>query len=159
MTSGGSGTRVVELGSERDVLASIGRRSWDREAFRRVGEEHGVEAIVIGRLNVEREKPDVRFSTFDLKRLSVRQDVNAELTARVVEAPSGATVWTDGAQCTSNLAHASFNDRGEGHFGANDPEEAYGEMIDGLVWNVTDAFRPHYVTRRVPKHEAVASVE
>src|SRR5687768_4199313 len=27
------GTRVVELGSERDVLASVGRRSWDRETF------------------------------------------------------------------------------------------------------------------------------
>jgi hypothetical protein len=151
------GTRVVELGSERDVLASVGRRSWDRETFRLVSEEHGVDALVLGRLNVEREKPDVKFSTF-VKSLHVKQDVNAELTARVVEASSGATMWSDGAQCTHNLSHAGISGR-DAHFGANDPEAVYGEMVDGLVWEITDAFRPHFVTRRVPKNEAVASVE
>lgn len=156
------GTRVVELGSERDVLASVGRRSWDRETFRLVSEEHGVDALVLGRLNVEREKPDVKFSTF-VKSLHVKQDVNAELTARVVEGSSGATMWSDGAQCTHNLAHGGVNGRGDAHFGANDPQAVYGEMVDGLVWEITDAFRPHYVTRRVPKNvqrnESVASVE
>src|SRR5688572_20830504 len=155
------GTRVVELGSERDVLASVGRRSWDRETFRLVSEEHGVDAIVLGRLNVERQKPDVKFSSF-VKSVEVKQDVNAELTARVVETSSGATMWSDGAACTHNLAHGGFSGR-DAHFGANDPEAVYGEMVDGLVWQVTDAFRPHYVTRRVPKNaprtEAVASVE
>jgi hypothetical protein len=154
------GTRVVELGTEQQVLASVNRRSWDRETLRLVSEEHGVDAIVLGRLDVERSKPDVKFSTF-VKSLSVKQDVNAELTARLVEAETGATLWTDGAKCTTNLAHASFNDRGHGHFGASDPDEAYGEMVDGLVWRVTDAFRVHYVTRRVPIHNnnAVASAE
>lgn len=153
------GTRVVELGSEADVLASVGRRGWDREALRLVGEEHGVDVVILGRLDVERAKPDVAFSTF-VKRLSVRQDVNAELTARVVETGSGATTWTDSAKVSTNLAHASFKYRGHGHFGASDPDEAYGAMVDGLVWEVTDAFRPRFVTRRVRASDtAVASVE
>ena len=152
------GTRVVELGSEQRVLESVGRRKWDRETLRLVGEEHGVDAIILGRLNVEREKPDVSFSTF-VKRVDVNQDVNAELSARVVETGSGATMWTDGAQCTTSLANASFGDHGHASFSAGDPEETYGAMIDDLVWRVTDAFRVHYVTRYVPKNQAVASVE
>ena len=152
------GTRVIELGPEREVLASVGRRNWDRETLRLVGEEHGVDAVVIGRLNVEREKPDVSFSTF-VKRVDVNQDVNAELSARVVETGSGATMWTDGAKCTTSVANASFGDRGHASFSAADPEETYGAMIDDLVWRVTDAFRVHYVTRYVPKNQAVASVE
>jgi hypothetical protein len=34
-------------------------------------------------------------------------------------------------------------------------------MVDGLVWQVTDAFRVHCVTRRIPIHNnnAVASAE
>lgn len=152
------GTRIVELGSEQEVLASVSRRNWDRETFRLVQEEHGVDAILLGRLDVERQKADVNLSTF-VKRLSVKQEANVELTARLIESESGATMWTDAAKCTTTLAHASFNDRGHGHFGASDPAEAYGEMVDGLVFQVTDAFRTHYVTRRVPRNEAVASVE
>ena len=151
------GTRVIELGTEQQVLASVGRHKWDRETLRLVGEEHGVDAVVLGRLDIEKEKPQVSFSTF-AKRVSVDQDANVELSARVVETETGATMWTDGSKVTTNLNHASVGDRW-GSFSANDAEKTYGEMIDGLVWEVTDAFRVHYVTRRVPKTEAVASVE
>jgi hypothetical protein len=51
----------------------------------------------------------------------------------------------------------SFNDHGQGGFGATDPKATYGEMLDGLVWNVTDAFRTHYVTRRVPRDQIVVA--
>lgn len=153
------GTRVVELGTEQQVLASVNGRSWDRATIHAVKEAHGVDAIIIGRLDVEKSKPEVQLSTL-IKRVSVSQDANVELTARLVETDSGATMWTDGAKCTTNLSHASFNDRGRGNFGASDPEAAYGEMIDGLVWQVTDAFRVRYVTRRVPREQtAVANAD
>jgi hypothetical protein len=153
------GTRVVELGSEEKVLASVDGRRWDRDTIRAVREKHEVDVIIIGRLDVEKAKPDVQFSSF-VKRLSVSQDVNAQLSARLVETDSGATVWSDSARCTTNLANGSVNGRGGGHFNASDPDEAYGEMIDGLVYQVTDAFRVHYVTREVPRNStAVASAE
>jgi hypothetical protein len=151
------GCRVVELGTEREVLASVDGRSWDRDTIRAVKEKHDVDVIILGRLNVEKAKPDVQFSSF-VKRLSVSQDVNAELSARLIETDSGATVWSDSARCTTNLANGSVNSRGGGHFNASDPDEAYGEMIDGLVYQVTDAFRVHYVNREVPRN-AVASAE
>lgn len=153
------GCRVVELGTERDVLASVEGRSWDRDTIRAVKEKHDVDVIILGRVNLEKAKPDVQFSSF-VKRLSVSQDVNAELSARLIETDTGATVWSDSARCTTNLGNASINNRGGGHFNAADPDEAYGEMIDGLVYQVTEAFRVHYVTREVPRNStAVASAE
>jgi hypothetical protein len=150
------GTRVVELGSEQQVLASVGAHAWSREALRAVKEEHGVDAVVIGRLDLQKDKPEVSFSSM-IKRVDVRQDVNAELTARVVETETGATMWTDSARCTTNLASGSFGEH-SGGFSAKDADETYGQMVDGLVYRVTDAFRVHYVTREVPK-EAVAAAE
>jgi hypothetical protein len=150
------GTRVVELGSEQDVLASVDARTWSRETLRRVKEEHGVDAVVIGRLDLQKDKPEVSISAM-IKRVDVRQDVNAELTARVVETDSGATMWTDSARCTTNLADGSFGQR-SGRFDVKDADKTYGEMVDGLVYRVTDAFRVHYVSREVPK-DAVAAAE
>ena len=152
------GSRVVELGSEQQVLASVGGRRWDRETIQRVKEEHGVDAVVLGRIEVEKQKPEVAFSSF-VKRMSVSQDVNVELRARLVETDSGATMWTDGAKCTANLANANFGSR-DGSFNASDPDKTYGEMVDGLVYRVTDAFRTHYVTRTVRvSDQAVARAE
>ena len=150
------GTRVVELGSESQVLASVNARSFDPAALRAIKQTHNIDALFIGRVDVERVKPNFQLSTI-MKSMSVRSDVNAALSAKLLETQSGATMWTDGQQCTANVAHADFNSRGQGHFGATDPEAAYGEMVDGLVHHVTDDFRTHYVTRRVPKDE-VASV-
>ena len=144
------GTRVVELGTEQEVLASVKRNSWDATTLRALKEMHGVDAIVMGRLDVKKAKADVSLSSGALfKAMSVRQDVDAQLTTRLFEAQSGATMWSDSAQCTTNIANASFNNRGEGHFGASDKEAAYGEMVQGLAYRVTDAFRVHFVTRRV----------
>jgi hypothetical protein len=154
------GTRVVELGTEQQVLASVKRNTWDATTLRAIKEMHGVDAVVIGRLDVKKAKADMQLSSAAMfKRLSVRQDVDAALTTRLLEANSGATMWTDSSQVTANLANASFNSRGEGHFGASDPEAAYGEMVNGLVYHVTDDFRVHYVTRQVRKDDpAYASV-
>ena len=46
------GTRVVELGSEDEVLASVHRNAWDAATIRAMKEKHGVEAILTGRLDV-----------------------------------------------------------------------------------------------------------
>jgi hypothetical protein len=144
------GTRIVELGTERDVLASVNRTGFDAAAVRAIKEKHGVDAIVIGRLDVKRARPDVNFSAGSLfKAMSVRQDVDASLTTRLMESASGATMWSRSGQVTANLANASFNSRGEGHLGTRDAEETYGAMVDRLVEQVTDDFREQYVTRRV----------
>jgi hypothetical protein len=41
--------------------------------------------------------------------------------------------------------------------GIRDTEAAYGNMVGQLAFEVTDAFREHYVTRRVPRDEPVTA--
>jgi hypothetical protein len=150
------GTRVVELGSEQQVLASVNAGAWNPATLRAVKAAHGVDVVVLGRLDVAKAKPDFRVSTM-IKGFSVRQDVNASLNTKLLETGSGATMWSDGSELTTNVAHASFNARGERVFGASDANDAYGEMVGALVWNVTDDFRTHYVTRRVRKADVVGA--
>ena len=153
------GTRVIELGPEADVLASLHAQSWDQAALRELKQSRGVDAVVLGRFDAERAAPDMQLSTL-FKSLSVRQDVNASLTARLVETATGATVWTNGARTTTTVAGAHFNARGQGSLGATDPDAAYGQMVGDLACRITDDFRQHYVLRRVPKDQVtVASVD
>jgi hypothetical protein len=148
------GTRVVELGREADVLASVHRSAWDPQTLRAVKEANGVDAILLGRLDITKAKPRIQLSTSALfKGLDVHADVNATLTARLLETGSAATMWSDSSRLTTNLANASVNNRGGGHIGVRDGESAYPGMIDQLVCDVTDAFRTHYVTRTVPKEQ------
>jgi uncharacterized lipoprotein YajG len=148
------GTRVVELGTEQEVLASVNAKQWNAKALRAVGEQRGVEVLVMGRVDLEKVKPQVSVSTM-WKSLSASADVNASLTTRLVETGTGATAWTDAAEVTTNVAHADLSGR-SGTFGARDPEAVYGGMMDHLVCEVTDDFREHYVYRKVPKDAVVA---
>ena len=101
---------------------------------------------------MDKAKPQVQLSTV-WKTLSARADVNVALSAKLIETVSSATMWTDSAQLTTNVAYASFNRHGDGNFGASDPEASYGQMLDNLSCRITDDFRVHYVTRRVPRDE------
>jgi hypothetical protein len=79
------------------------------------------------------------------------------LSVRLIETASTATVWTDSARRTENIANAGVSQRGsQGSFGfeMRDPQEAYDSVIGALVSEITDAFRTHFVLHRVPKEQA-----
>lgn len=148
------GTRIVELGSEREVLASVSRSGFDVATIHAIKEKHGVDAIILGRLDMKKSTPNVNISAGSLfGAMNVRQDVDASLTARLMESASGATTWSRSGQATANLTNAGFNTHGQGHVSSRDTQATYGAMIDGLVDQVTADFRGHYVTRRVSKDD------
>jgi hypothetical protein len=147
------GTRVVELGPEEAVLASVHRSSWDAQTLHALKESRGLDVIVIGQLDLRKVQPKVQFSTASLwSAVNVRQDVNATLSARLLETNSGATLWTDFSRRTQTLANANVSNHG-GSIGMSDAQAVYGDMIDHLACDITDAFRPHYVTREVPRDQ------
>ena len=159
------GTRVVELGREADVLASVHANGWDAQSLHAVKQANNVDAILLGRLDISRAKPRVQvWSSAIWKALDVHADVNATLTARLLETDSAATMWADSSKLTTNLANGGINNRGGvtgGHITVRDGDTVYAGMIDQLVGDVTDAFRTHYVTRNVPKDQpdtATASI-
>lgn len=146
------GTRIVELGSEAQVLGSVNRKFWDSATIREVNQAHGVDAILTGRIDVTKVKPQVSVSSV-FKNLGVKADVDAALSARLIETATGATVWTDSAKLTSEVASMSLSGRGKGHghLGISDKNAAFANMIAPLVHEITDDFRTHFITKRVPK--------
>jgi hypothetical protein len=127
------GTRVVQLGSEQQLLASVGRSSLDAAALRAVKKTHDVDALIVGHVDFERAKPTA--------------DATVALSARIVETHSGATVWADATKLTSTAAPRDISRTG------------HAAAIEQLAHDMAEAFRDRYVTRQVPNdHPAYADI-
>jgi hypothetical protein len=133
------GVRILELGSEEQVLRAIGHEALDFEAMRAVGEKWGVDALFAGHLELEAVKPNLKLTTI-VKSMSLSAEVEAALRTRLVETDKGATVWTSGAKGKAPVAHVSVISRGPLDLGASDPETAYGELVHALSSRVTGDF-------------------
>ncbi len=144
LQSSQSGVRVLELGTKEHVLKSVRRDQMDHESIRAIGEKYRVDAIIVGHMEVTDVKPNVSFSAL-ITTMSVSADVEASLTTRLYETDSGATAWTSSVRGKENVAHVGLTSRGPVHFGADDPETAYGKLVYGLVYSITRDFRVRYV--------------
>lgn len=126
------GIEVLELGTLPGPV--------DAAAARRLGEAHGIRSVVAGHLVVSDLKP--RVSVLGGLRASVEADL--ALTVRMFSAESGATLWSRNAQLRETMGSVSIVN-GEAVLGAQDPEEAYGDLVGHLVWEVTHDFRSTWV--------------
>jgi hypothetical protein len=138
------GIRVIELGQETRVLQAVQYDEFGFDAIQAVGRKFNVDAVIIGRVEVTDVKPRVDISAI-LSSMSMTADVEASLTARLYESESGATMWTNSGHCKEAVAHVGLVPNGSAHFGASDPEEAYGKLVYGLVYQITEDFRVQYV--------------
>jgi hypothetical protein len=140
------GVRILELGREEDVLAALDRPRMDYETIRALADRYEVGAVFVGEMEVTDAKPSVSLSSM-LSSLAVNADVEANLTTKLYEARSGATLWTSSARGKENVAHVSLASSQPIRFGASDPEAAYGKLVDALVGDVTQDFRSHFRKR------------
>ncbi len=140
------GTPILELGPQAEVLAAVGHERLNADAIRAVGQRYGVDAVFVGRFEMDKFKPKFNVSTL-LTTMSAQADAEGSLSARLMETGGGATVWTASAEASAPVASLGVSSEGASHIGASDPERAYGELIDKLVYRVTWDFRPHYETR------------
>lgn len=137
------GVRVLELGDERKVLQTIQHGQMDPPAIQAIGTKYGVDAVIFGRVEISNVKPKVELSRM-LTSMSAQADVDAALTARLLETDSGVTLWTNSVHGRQTVGHVSFVSNGDIHFGARDPESAYGRLVEWLVARATRDFRPYY---------------
>ena len=137
------GVRVLELGpaSEIEGLPDSGRI--DHRAVKQIGGTYEVDAIVVGDLIVKDVHPRVDLMQ-TITTMSVSADVDAGLTARLLETGRGATVWTRSSSAMRTVAHVGMSGKTV-RFDAQDPQQAYGELVDALVYDITYDFRPSYV--------------
>jgi hypothetical protein len=135
------GIKIVELGKEDKVLRSIDRDTIGPKAIQLIGEKYNVGAIIMGDLKVSKIKPKISISSI-IAAMSVKADVQASLIVRLIETKSGATLWTDSAEDKNTVASVNIFSKNDISFEAKDPQEAYGDLAQTLVENVTLDLKP-----------------
>lgn len=133
------GIEVLELGDMDEVLDAVGESKMTIDAIKKVGEKYGVKTVVIGDINVSDIKPQIDFSS-SFPYVSAKADIEAALIAKMYKSINGASIWSGARTVKTTIGsvklfddHISFN--------AENPIEAYGDLVDRLVWNITWDFR------------------
>ena len=142
------GVKILEIGSEPQVLSELGLRTLDPEAIKLIGRKYGVDAVLTGKMNVTALTPSVSLNR-SLTHLDASAKVKGELNAKVRETASGATAWANGAHGTWTLGGFSMNEKGLANIGVSDLSAKYEAMLADLLDVATRDFRPTYSRRKV----------
>lgn len=135
------GVELLELGPADSSVARVVPTGDATTLAQAVGRDKAVPAVFVGHLKVSGVKPRGRLSGGG--NLDVRASVSAELTVRLVSTSSGATVWRSSSAANGTVGRMSL-DRTPS-IAMRDPNEAYGQVVDELVTNVTRDLRPTWV--------------
>jgi hypothetical protein len=143
------GTRFIELGNREAVLAAVGAREIDPAALRKIGEKYGVAAVFLGDVVYSEPKTDIKVSDIYKLEGAMRSEVRGDISSRLLETGSGASVWTRTAWAKRQLGNLSVSaERGvSGGLSQNNPRE---EMVPALVYQITHDFRPTTARQSAP---------
>lgn len=136
---------VVEMGDPGEVLAKIGKSSFDRDAAKAVGAEYGVRSYFLGEVTISKVKPQVDLAAPLSKALFVRATFDIGMTVRLVSAENGATLWTESIRREGTVGALGMGPDGVPTFGIRDKNEAMNNLLREMAYQVTWDFRP---TRR-----------
>lgn len=132
--------RIVDLGSEAEVLKAIGHKRLNSAAYKALGEQYDLNTIITGELAISDIRPDITI-TPGLGFMSLSAEVDATLDVQMIETTTGASIWSSSANATQHVGHVSIFGGGNFAFDAEDPDEAYGKLINKLVEKTTRDFR------------------
>ena len=140
------GTRFIDLGSREAVLAAVGRNQLDADAAKRIGKRYGVDAVFLGEIAYSDPKTDVRVNDLAKLDAGLRTEVKGDISARLVETASGASVWSNSGWVRRQVGRVNVSEQGiSASMTKSDPRE---EMVPALVYQLTHDFRP--TTERQP---------
>lgn len=106
------GTPFLELGTREAVLAGVGAVRLDTEAWRKIGAKHGVAAVFVGEVVYSEPKADIR--VHDVAKLEgalradMRAEVRGDISGRLVDTRSGATIWSSSAWAKRQLGGSTY---------------------------------------------------
>jgi hypothetical protein len=144
------GVRLLELGPEAQILKSVGHTQLTFEAIRSIGVKYKVDALFYGNFVVSDIRPEVDFSSA-FSTMHAQAYVEGKLNNKLFETASGATIWTHLASGRQPVAKLSLIKNGPINVGVTDPQEKYGQLVDGLVAYNTKDFWPSHVYRTASK--------
>jgi hypothetical protein len=135
------GTRFVELGSREELLAALGARQLDPAALKKIGEKYGVAAVFLGDIAYSEPRMDVKISDVYKLEGGMRAEVRGEISSRLMETGTGASVWSNSGWVRKQIGSVSVSaDQGmSGGVSKSNPRD---EMVPALVYQLTHDFRP-----------------
>jgi hypothetical protein len=137
------GTRFIELGNREALLAAVGGRQLDLDALRKVREKYGVAAIFLGDIVHSEPKTDVKLTDLTKLEGGVRTEIRADMSSRLVETTTGASVWSSSSWVRRQIGHLNVSADGvSAGMGKSNPRE---EMMPALVYHLARDFRPSSV--------------
>lgn len=137
---------ITELGSEADVLKSIGSSTLDRDAFIALGKKHNVRTIFTGELEIADVMPDVSIS-LDLDRFKLEPEVEARLRAQMINTRTGATLWSGSGSAAEKIGAISLSGGRDFSFDADNPNRTFEKLLNNLIKEVTEDFRGKWEVR------------
>ncbi|MDD5529356.1 MAG: hypothetical protein PHX21_04925 [bacterium] len=140
--------RIIELGTEKDVLKSVGHDKLGPEALKAIGQKYNVKTIIKGNLVVSDVQPDVSLFTGG-SFANVSAKVMSTLACEMIESASGASIWSKSVSAVSKVGEVSVFGGKEFGFDAKDPDKAYGELMNALVIQATPEFKATYGWKEV----------
>ncbi len=143
------GTRFIELGDRQALLASLGAKQLDAPTLKRIGQQYGVAAVFLGDLAYSEPRVDVKISDITKLQGGVRAEVRGDMSARLLETATGASVWSNSGWVRKQLGALSVSEGGvSGGMHNSNPRE---EMLPTLVYEITHDFRPTSVRQPAPR--------
>jgi hypothetical protein len=138
--------RMIDLGTVADAKAAVGQDGWNPETFQAIGREMNVQTILIGELKISEAKPHVRIGSA-LRSGSVNAEIDVVLEVQLIETATGASLWSRTAQARKSIGYLSVGKGRPVVFDVEDPERAYGDLVEGLVAQVTRDFHVSWERR------------
>jgi hypothetical protein len=138
--------RMAGLGSRSEALDSVEKNAWNADTFKALGSEHGIRTILTGKLTISDARPSVRIAP-TLESGSVSALIKATLAVQLIEAESGASIWSSSASASQSVGHVSLHEGKDFVLNAKDPDGVYGHLVDELIEQVTRDFRATWVRR------------
>ena len=138
------GARILELGSETRVLAELGRSEMDFETVRALGKRYKIDAVFTGELTISEPKPRVAVGQF-WNSVEAAASVRGELTARLFETASGASMWSRVSESSAEVAGLRLAEGLPPNIGAVDPDDATTVVVRRLVDAQSGDFYPTWV--------------
>lgn len=144
------GSRLLELGDGSRILAELHRSTFDSGTIKAMGARYGVAAVLTGHLAVSGMTPDIHLAP-GAEAFSAAAKVNSDLSAKLLETATGATVWSNGAHGRYSMGGLHYGGGGLVNLHYQDPGAQYHKMILDLAAVATNDFRPTYEERPVAR--------
>jgi hypothetical protein len=142
LLSSQSGVELLELGAADSSLRALAAAGDASALAQALGREKHVPAVFLGHLTMTGVTPRGLVSAAG--GVNVRASVSGALTVRLLSTSTGGTVWRSSSTANGTVGRVAISDRLPS-VAMRDPNEAYGEVVNELVRDVTRDLRPTWV--------------